>query len=97
MGKEVIGFEEVTVDDTVKVLTASIYAPAQGRQASRAMITVEGGNIRYRVDGGNPTSASGHLATEGDIFALESIYEIKNFKATRVSTASGKLVVSYEE
>lgn len=97
MNKEVIGFEEIAVDDTVKVLTASIYAPAQGRQASRAVITAEGGNIRYRVDGGNPTSASGHLVSEGDIFALESIYEIKNFKATRTGSVSGKLVVSYEE
>ena len=97
MNREAIGFEEITVDDTVKVLTASIYAPAQGRQASRAMITAEGGNIRYRIDGGNPTSSSGHLATEGEIFALESIYEIKNFKATRAGSASGKIVVTYEE
>lgn len=57
-GKQSVGFEQLTVDDTAGgiALTASKY-----KGALSATITVENADIRFRIDGGSPTATLGHL------------------------------------
>jgi hypothetical protein len=49
-------------------------------------ITVETNDIRYRIDGGNPSAINGHLvdsATMQNVW-LYDVYSIKNFRAIAV-------------
>ena len=54
------------------------------------MYTVEGGSIRYRTDGGNPTDSVGHVAATGTSFIVNGLADCRNWKAI---TASGTQTV----
>ena len=90
----IVGFETLTIADSVKTLTSSVYSPAENT-ASRAMVTAEGGDFRYKVDGNNPTASEGHLVEAGDILEFDDITLIENFKAIRTGTTSGKISITY--
>jgi hypothetical protein len=60
----------------------------------KAMITVETDQIRYWVDGNDPSASAGHLLEAGDAVVLETRNEIKHFKAIRV-TLDATCQVSY--
>jgi hypothetical protein len=95
MGK-VMNHEEIVVGAVVKTLSSAVYNPVGGQSASFAMITAEGGDMRYFVNGQNPSASSGVLLEEGDIVELPSIYHIKDFKVIKAGDDDGKLVVTYE-
>lgn len=63
---------------------------------TKAFITVETADIRYRLDGVNPTTTVGHLAKSDTNITLDSIEEIKGFRAINVSGAA-VIQVSYKE
>ncbi|MDI6732313.1 MAG: hypothetical protein QME16_00070 [Planctomycetota bacterium] len=88
-------YESITVDDTVKSLTSLSYTDTDGNTAVNALITIETAQIRWRIDGGNPTSTGGHLSNPMDIIKLNNASDVKNFKATRVSSTSATIRVSY--
>jgi hypothetical protein len=90
----IVGFEALTVADSVKTLTSSVYAPS-GNIASRALISAENGDFRYKVDGNSPSATEGHLVAAGDIIELGDAVLIQNFKAIRTGTISGKISVTY--
>ena len=96
MEGEVIAFEEVSVIGNVAILNQDIYAPVDGAQGARAFISAEGGDMRYRLDGEDPTAESGHLLKEGNTLDLNSIYLIRKFKVINATETPGKLTVSYE-
>jgi hypothetical protein len=88
-------YESITVDNTVKSLS-SVYTDDDGNVAVRAVITVDpGAQLRWRMDGGNPSSTEGHLANPTDSIILNNSSDIKNFKATRVGSTSAVIKVSY--
>lgn len=91
-----IGFEEITVDLAVVSLNPSIYNPASGDPAAKAFITAEGGAMRYRLDGVDPTDTTGHLLLDSDFLELKSIYLINKFRAIKTSATPGKLSITYE-
>jgi hypothetical protein len=97
----VIAFETITVDNTVKTLTLASYDPATimlsgDVVASPAVqITAEGGDMRYRLDGTNPTTSVGHLLKTGDLLKLRDLIFLKNFKIIRTGSVSGTLQVTY--
>jgi hypothetical protein len=95
MGK-VMNHEEIVVEDIVKTLSPTVYNPVGGLSASFAMICAEGGDMRYFVNGQNPSASSGVLLEDGDIVELPSIYHIKDFKVIKAGDDAGKLVVTYE-
>ena len=88
-------FENITVTDTAKALTEATYTGG-GSSHTRAFITVDTGQLRYRYDGENPTSTVGHLAGFGDSIIIEGTVNIKNFKAIRSGGTSATLSVTYE-
>jgi len=73
------GFERVQVVQTVKTLLPSAY-----NNAVKAVMTVEGGDIRCRTDGTAPTFGTGLLIRAGSSIVLEGTYEITNFKALSI-------------
>jgi hypothetical protein len=87
-----VAYESVTVANTAIGLTASSTA-APIRNA--ATLTLETAQIRFRVDGTDPTSSEGHLLEIGDTLELCNQEEVKNFKAIRTGSTSGVLKVSY--
>ena len=91
-----IGFEEISVDVGVASLNPAVYNPAVGDPAAKAFITAEGGAMRYRLDGQDPTDITGHPLLDSDFLELKSIYLIRKFRAIKQSTSAGKLSVTYE-
>jgi hypothetical protein len=71
-------------------LTAAKYAGA-----TKAVITVEGGEIRCRWDGTAPTAAEGHYVYVGDEIRLMTAADIANFKAIRATTTDATIRVNY--
>jgi len=96
MAGDILGFEEIYVYDSPVGLNPALYSPAVGQSASNAFVTSEGGDMRFRVDGNDPTPSTGHLLLDGDMLELRDIYHIRKFRAVKVGTMTGKLSVSYE-
>ena len=88
-------YESLTVGAAVKALTESIYAPSGQRCATRAILTLEDDQVRYRSDGTDPTSSEGHLLTPLDVLIVEGPQAIKNLRLTRV-TGDAKIRISYQ-
>src|SRR3990167_2991945 len=87
-------YESITVDSEVRSLS-SVYTDDDGNIAVKANITIETAQIRWRIDGGSPTSSEGHLSNPTDTILLHNSSDIKNFKATRVSSTNATIRVSY--
>jgi len=83
-------YESVTVEDSAIGLTSATYL-----DATRAEMTLETAQIRYRVDGTNPTSSEGHPVYVSDVIILDSAAQIAGFKAIRTGATSGVLKVTY--
>ena len=90
IGMGTADYEVITVSDSVTSLSSKKAG------AVRVFITLEDGEIRFRVDGGDPTSANGHVAQAGQSIDLISPYEIENFKAIRTGADSGTMRVTYQ-
>ena len=88
--------ETITVGAAAVGFTAAVYAPAGERGARRAVMTVEGGDVRWWAGGATPTAGEGHLAVSGDVVVLEGPNTLINFLAIRTDAADGTLQVSYE-
>ena len=89
-GSTPFDYESVTVAASAVGLTSGTYD-----DATRAEITLETAQIRFRVDGTNPTSGEGHLVEVGDVIRLTSAAQIANFKAIRTGATSGVLKATY--
>ncbi len=96
MEGDIMAFEEVEVNGSVEALNPDVYAPADGAQGAKAVVTAEGGDMRYRLDGQDPTVDSGHLLRDGAMLELKSIYSIRKFRVINTTETAGKLSVSYE-
>ena len=82
--------EIVTVAATAIALTPATYL-----DATRAEMTLETAQIRFWVDGSDPTSSEGHTVNIDDVIVLDSAAQIAGFKAIRTGGSSGSLKVSY--
>lgn len=83
-------YEAVTVADTAIGLTASTYTA----EAQVAFCTLETAEIRYRLDGGTPTTSVGHPLSPLQSMVLMG-YQIPKLKAIRTGSVSGSLKCSY--
>jgi len=82
-------YEAVTVSDSAKSLTES-----KAQAAQEAWVSVESGNIRYRLDGVAPTSTEGHLLESGSRLTLLGRGQVNGFQAIRV-TSDVQMRVTY--
>jgi hypothetical protein len=78
--------ESITVSDTAKSFTAATIDPSDPDSAFKAVFVVEDANIRFRVDGGDPTASVGLLAKVGAVVTITGNHDVRNFKAIRVTT-----------
>lgn len=90
-------FEQLTVADSVKILTASKYMPSTtsgGAQA--ALLTNDGADIRYTYDGTTPTTTVGHLLPDGGSLTLTGQNQMASFQAIRTGSVSSIITITYE-
>jgi hypothetical protein len=73
---ETVGFEQLSVANVAKSLTSTIY----GDNTVKAVITVEGANLRVRTDGTAPDINVGLLISMGDCIELNSRQEVEGFR-----------------
>ena len=91
-------FESITIDDTSGgvALTTAILSDSNSQHAKRAFITVEDASIRWRYDGGTPTSSIGHLANRRSIIIISTAGNLKNFRAIRTGNTDAIIRCTYE-
>ena len=92
-------YEVMTAGAQVAVLSATKIKPVSGPYANTvaraALISLEDGDVRFRIDGGPPSATSGHYLTSGDTLVLSGTQALKQFQAIRTGEASGTLRVTY--
>lgn len=71
----------------------SLTPPAK---CAEAFITVSGGMIRYRYDGGEPTKTLGHIGDSSRPIVIKGISSIQQFKVVRLTDDSTTIAVTYE-
>ena len=78
IGKTPFAYERLTVTTAAVVMLNATHKATAGA----VFITVEGNNIRYRIEGGNPTILEGHLvvATSYQNIWLTDPASIRNFR-----------------
>lgn len=82
-------FDSLTVSTDVERLIGL------GSSAStHAFITVESAAVRFRVDGGDPTAAIGHVLEPGDALTLDNKVQIQAFRAIRRDGIDATLRIS---
>ena len=89
-GSNAANYESVTVANSAIGLTAGTYGTN-----IYALITVETAQIRFRIDGTDPTASEGHVLNPGDILRLNSNADIAAFKAIRTGSVSGVIKATY--
>jgi len=92
--REAQDYEKITVSTdaigiTVSKLRNSMYGPCTG-----AFITVEDANVRFRLDGTDPTTTEGHMLTNGQNLTLGSESDVGKFRAIRDDAVDAVLRVS---
>ena len=90
-------FETITVSTAAVGFTSSkIVNTTTGLSASYAFFTLETADIRYRVDGVDPTAAIGHAAAAtGSGFFVCGAQAVKAFRAIRSGGADSTMRVTY--
>jgi hypothetical protein len=92
-------YEEVTVGVSAVGLSAEKIMPTTGpyaRMSARAaLVSSENGDIRFRIDGGQPSVSSGHYLTSGDTLVLTGTQAIQQFRAIRSGDTDSVLRVTY--
>ena len=84
-----VSHQTLSVSNTGAVgLAAATISPANVGPVSSCVLAVEGGPIRYWVDGTAPTASSGFLANVGNVFSLPSQAYIAQFQAIATTAAA---------
>jgi hypothetical protein len=93
-------FEILPVSDSSTYFTRGKIKPTSGTYsgmtAQAALLSLEGGDIRFRIDGVSPpTSTSGHYMVSGDSFLLIGAQAINQFRAIKTGDTDGTLTATY--
>ncbi len=93
-------FELLTVGDASAYFSRGKISPTSGpyagMTAQAVLVSLEGGEIRFRLDGlGPPTTTHGHILTSGDALLITGNQAINQFRAVRLGDTDGTLQVTY--
>jgi hypothetical protein len=90
-------YEAIDVSSSAKGFTSALLDPASHSKgpAVVAVISSEGGNIRYRCDGTAPTATIGMPVVAGDMVILTGHSVLKAFKAILSTGTTVYLNVQY--
>lgn len=87
-------YESITVAATAIGLSASTYTPASApSQMATCLARLETAEIRYRMDGTDPTASEGFLLEVGESLPIMGAPEMARIKFIRTGTTSGTLKV----
>jgi len=89
------GYEKLSVTTGAVVQITEVL-----RLAARAVfITVEGANIRFRIDGGDPTSTEGHLVVYSAYqnIWLNNVAAIRDLRMIGIGGTATVYVTTYQE
>ena len=89
-GTHYSAFESITVSGSAGGLTTATIAGME-----TALITVEAAQVRFRLDGNNPTSSVGHILEVGDVLEIDSSEAMGIVSFIRTGGTSGTLRCSY--
>jgi len=85
-------YEAITVSTAAIGFTAALI---RERSVVGAFITLETGQIRFRMDGIDPSSTTGHLLEIGQSLTLKSKAAVEKIKFIKTGDTSGALKVTY--
>jgi|UniRef100_A0A7C3Z1Z6 hypothetical protein len=93
-------FEVLTVSDSSTYFARGKIKPTTGTYAGMtaqaALLSLEGGDIRFRIDGVSPpTPTTGHSMVSGDTFLLIGAQAVNQFRAIRSGDQNGILTATY--
>jgi hypothetical protein len=92
-------YEVVDVGTDIVTLSATKIKPQSGSYANKsafaALLSLETADIRFRLDGGQPSGTDGHYLTSGDSLVLTGTQALKQFQAIRAGSTNGTLRVTY--
>jgi hypothetical protein len=92
-------YEVVTVGATVVGLTPTKITPVTGpyaRMSARAaLVSAENGDLRFRIDGGQPSASNGHYLVSGDTLVLTGTQALQQLQSIRAGDTDGTLRVTY--
>lgn len=86
----ILDFESITVSSVVIALTAAKYGKSG---VNSILVTVETASVRFRVDGGDPSSAVGHLIDTGGKLLFSG--DLSKVKFIRAAASDALIQVSY--
>lgn len=87
-------YESVNVTASAVGLTSTTYRPTNQPQMQSCLGRLETAEVRYRVDGVDPTSAEGMLLEPGDLVPLMTNAEMAAVRFIRTTGLSGTLKVT---
>jgi hypothetical protein len=87
--------ESLTIANAVKIFTLATMEGAQDERPDRVQFQVEDAQIRFTLDGSDPTTTTGLIADVGDLVTIEGITDAKNFKAIRTGSTSAVIQPVY--
>lgn len=90
--------EAITISTTAIGFTSTKVVPDNDqnpRPAFEAYVTVETDKVRYRLDGTDPTSTTGHELAAGDTLTITGTNNIRRAKFIRSGTGDATLRVTY--
>lgn len=87
-------FEKLTVAATSVPISAATLAPTGKPERVLCVLTLETGQVRYRVDGTDPDASTGHVMDIGGTLTVSSKYNLTRFRAIRTGSTSGVLSIS---
>ena len=91
--------ESLEVGDSVVALSPAKLSPLSGTfaniKARAAQVTLEDGDIRFRLDGGDPTGTEGHQFLVGTSLSIVGTQTLRQFRAIRSGTTNGTLRITF--
>ena len=94
MAVDINAYESIVVGDTAVGITSTLITPASQRKNDACWISIEGGPIRFRCDGTDPTATEGHLVDAGETIDVDGHDNLVRFRAIRTSAYATVLRVS---
>ena len=89
-------FEQIEVADKVVGLAKQLTVSSNDHKPESVFISVESHPIRFRYDGGDPTSTLGHLVHRDRSFEIKGQLSLQKFKAVSANDNPAILSVTYE-
>jgi hypothetical protein len=88
-------FEQITVSTTAIGFTQATVFPSGDEPGIMAVLTVETADVRYRVDGLDPTAAVGDRVSASGTLTVCGVPSLRKLKFIREDAADATLSVTY--